>query len=324
MNTTTFSFGQLSSSVETTSNSSFHLQETAGYVAYILVMFVILALGLLGNALTILVLYQPSHRNETLTPLMLNLAFAGLFITIFGYPMSTKAILKGEDFGADQTRCSWFGFVNGAVGITSIATFTEMTLVMTYSMHQMSPRYKFSRKVSFCLIVASWVYGVVTMLPPLLGWTRFVPGVAAVSCGPDWTDLSPSGMAYSLLLVAVGFFVPLSVISVCYFKIFRYVSFPATPDKRLKVRNSSQKNLSVDCRPFVGRQTADSQPIVDCLSADCWPLSFHCNGLCLIPLFYIYKNTAWRNCQWTAGNLSAAGQLTDSQQRGAVLHNYHK
>lgn len=278
MNATTSPSGQLSSSVETANSE---------YVAYIAVMFVILAFGLLGNALTILVLYQPSHRNETLTPLMLNLAFAGLFITIFGYPMSTSVILTGGDIGADQTRCNWYGFVNGTVGIASIATFTGMTFVMSYSMHQMNPRYKFSRKVSFCLIVASWVYGVVIMLPPLLGWTRIVPGVAGVSCGPDWTDLSPSGMAYSLLLIAFGFFVPLSVISVCYFKIFRYVSVPAT-HKWINVKNSSQKTLSADCRPFVGRQTANDQQ-----SADCWPtigrFSVNCNGLYLISLFYIKK-----------------------------------
>lgn len=224
MNTTTFPIGESSSNIETHANSSFHSQEN-GYVAYLTVMFVILALGFVGNSLTIVVLFQKSHRNEALTPLMLNLAFGGLFITIFGYPMSTSMILTGGGISADQTLCTWYAFVNGIVGITSIATFTGMTLVMSYSMQQMSPRYKFSRKTSFCLIAASWVYGVMTMLPPLLGWTRFVPGVARVSCGPDWTDLSPSGMAYSLLLAAFGFFVPLSVISVCYFKIFRYVSF---------------------------------------------------------------------------------------------------
>jgi len=65
------------------------------------------------------------------------------------------------------------------------------------------------------------------MLPPLLGWTGFVPGNSGVICGPDWTDISPSGKAYNLLLIAVGFVVPLSLISVSYFKIFRYVSFPA-------------------------------------------------------------------------------------------------
>lgn len=219
MNATTFPFGQSSMSDETT-NSPLYLQED-GYIAYIAWMFLFLAIGFLGNAFTILVLYQPAHRNETLTPMMLNLAFADLFIIIFGYPMSVSVIVTKGDISTDQIRCNWYGFVNGTVGIASIATFTGMTFIISYSMHQINPRYRFSRKVSFFIIVASWVIGVITMLPPLLGWTRFVPGVAGVSCGPDWTDMSTSGVTYSVLLIAVGFFVPLTVISVSYFKIFR-------------------------------------------------------------------------------------------------------
>lgn len=208
-----------SSGIQTT-DSSFNLHE-ARYVAYLTVMFVILSFGFLGNVLTILVLCQPSLRKETLTPLMLNLAFAGLFLTLFGYTTSVSMLLAGTDFREDKAGCSWYGFANGMVGIASIVTFTEMTLVISYSMHQMNPRFRFSRKVSLGLIAASWSYGVVAMVPPLLGWVHYAPGVAGVSCGPDWIDISPSGMTYSLLLVTAGFFVPLSIISVCYFKIFK-------------------------------------------------------------------------------------------------------
>ena len=215
----------MTSSIETT-GSSFDFQKS-GYGAFIAILLIILALGFLGNVLTIIVLYQPSHRKETLTPLMLNLAVSGVFVTVFGYPMPISVIMSGTDIAADQTQCNWYGFVMGAVGIASIATFTGMTLVMSYSVRQMNPRFKVSRKISCCLIAASWVYGVVAMLPPLLGWTRFVVSSSGVTCSPDWTDVSLSGAAYSLLLIAVGFVVPLILIAVSYFKIFRYLSVQA-------------------------------------------------------------------------------------------------
>ena len=198
--------------------------QDAGYIAYATVMFIILTFGFFGNVLTITVLCQPSHRKQTLTPLMLNLAVANLFVTVFGYPTMMSVILTGGDINADTARCSWYGFVNGAMGIASIATFTAMTLVLSYSMHQMNPRFRVPRKIIVCLIAASWIYGVVSMLPPLLGWSRFVPGAARIGCGPDWTDVSAPGMAYSLLLLAAGFCVPLSAISLSYIKIFRYMS----------------------------------------------------------------------------------------------------
>ena len=50
----------------------------AGYIAYCVVMFFILATGFVGNILTILVLKEREHRRKLLTPLMMNLAVADL------------------------------------------------------------------------------------------------------------------------------------------------------------------------------------------------------------------------------------------------------
>ena len=210
------------SNVVEITDTSLHLHDIR-YKAYIAVMFFILTAGFLGNVVTILVLYQPSLRSETLTPLMVNLAFADLFLTIFGYPTSITMLLAGRDIGNDETGCSWYGFANGTVGIASIVTFTEMTIVLSYIMHQMKPRYRCSRKVTCGLTMAPWSYGAMCMLPPLLGVTHFSPGAAGMNCGPDWIDISTIGMVYSLLLVTAGFFVPLIIISLCYFKIFRLV-----------------------------------------------------------------------------------------------------
>ena len=197
--------------------------QDAGHVVYTVFLFLIFTLGSIGNLLSIFVLSHPTHRNNILSPLMINLAAAGLLITVFGYPMSLSRLVTGTTLQLGQLQCTAYGFVNGVVGMASIGTFTEMSLVMNYCMHQMSPRFRVSVKLTFYLIAGAWVYGVLCMLPPLLGWTQFAPGNAAISCGPDWADVSWSGMAYSLILVVVGFVIPLSVISVSHFKMYRYV-----------------------------------------------------------------------------------------------------
>lgn len=215
--------GQTSSNFGTSfnlSSPSFDWQE-ADFIAYATIMIMILTLGCLGNLLIIIVLCKPSNLRETLTPLMLNLAVGDLFVTVFGYPTLMGDILTGGDIQAGTGRCNWYGFVNGAVGIASIVTFTEMSLVLSYSMHQMNPRFKLSRKTIFRLIGASWLYGVGSMSPPLFGWNRFVPGASKISCAPDWTDVTPAGMAYSIFLITAGFVLPILAISVSCFKIFR-------------------------------------------------------------------------------------------------------
>lgn len=107
-------------------------------------------------------------------------------------------------------------------GIACIVLLTEMSLVINYSLRRMNPNIRLSKRHLGYLIAGAWVYGVVSMFPPLLGWNRFVPGAARISCGPDWTDKSASGMSYSLVLVVVGFFMPLSVMCMAYYKIYRY------------------------------------------------------------------------------------------------------
>lgn len=96
-----------------------------------------------------------------------------------------------------------------------------MSLVINYSLHRMNPNVRLSKRNQGLLIAGAWVYGLVCMFPPLLGWNRFVPGAARISCGPDWTDNSPSGMSYNLVLVVLGFFLPLSVMCMAYYKIYR-------------------------------------------------------------------------------------------------------
>lgn len=196
--------------------------QDASYVVYFTIMFVILTTGFLGNLVTIIVLYQPYHRKQTLAPPMLSLALGDLFVIVFGYPTMMTVILSGQAISADNPLCSWYALVNGTVGIASIATFTSMTIVLSYSMHQMNPAVRVSRKTILSLIAASWFWGVVLMLPPFFGWNSFVPGASGIGCAPNWTDESPAGMTYSLLLIVVGFCGPILAISISYFKICRY------------------------------------------------------------------------------------------------------
>ncbi|KAJ7367423.1 hypothetical protein OS493_040482 [Desmophyllum pertusum] len=103
---------------------------------------------------------------------MINLALADIFIVVFGYPIAIHANLRGELL--DTSHCVWAGFVNGTVGIASIFTLTEMIVVTYNGLKQISTTARLSRRQVICLIGSAWLYGGLCMLPPLLGWNRFV------------------------------------------------------------------------------------------------------------------------------------------------------
>ena len=197
-----------------------------GIVAYIVVMAVILAVGFVGNVLTILVLSCHEHKNKNITPFMMNLAIADIIIIVFGYPVVVAANFtsSGLNVRNSRTQCIWSGFINGSVGIASIANLTMMSLVMYSAISKVSNNTKIPRPKMIGIIIFTWVYGVMAMVPPLVGWNEFVPGASGISCCPNWSPETKAGMAYNMLLVFVGFVLPLSVIIYSYHRIYRSVN----------------------------------------------------------------------------------------------------
>ena len=187
-------------------------------IAYIVVMTVILAVGFVGNILTIAVLRCREHRNKSISPLMINLAVADIVIIVFGYPVVVAANLSS---GLLNSTCVWSGFINGAVGIASIANLAMMSIVMYSSFQTLNCTTKIPGAKMAAMIAFTWLYGIMAMFPPLVGWNEFVPGASRISCCPNWVPKTKAGVAYNALLVFVGFVLPLSVIIFCYFRIYR-------------------------------------------------------------------------------------------------------
>lgn len=203
----------------TNTDPSFNWQSI--YLAYAIVMFLILLVGFFGNLFTIIVLRQREHRSKSITPLMMNIAIADLLIIVFGYPVMISTNLNGRLMYTGSHYCNWSGFVNGMTGLTSIASLTAMSGVVYQIVKRNTPNSHASSRQSIILIVGSWFFGFITVLPPLVGWNRFVPGKAGFSCAPDWTATDNASLIYTVLLVTLGFFVPLMFIAMFHILTYR-------------------------------------------------------------------------------------------------------
>ena len=196
----------------------------AGFVAYVLVMTAILVVGFAGNLLTIMVLSRREHKHKIITPLMLNLAFTDIVIIVFGYPVIVISNFTKHSVRESRLLCIWSGFINGSVGIASIANLTIMSLVMFNNFNKVGTSRRVSAKKMAALILVTWLYGATAMIPPLVGWNEFVPGASGISCCPNWSPDTKAAVAYNVLLVFVGFVLPLTVILCCYYRIYRLVN----------------------------------------------------------------------------------------------------
>ena len=157
---------------------------------------------------------------------MINLAIVDIVIIVFGYPVVVASNYTSSGLNVRESRisCIWSGFINGSTGIASIANLTMMSLVMFHGVSSVTKTTKISTIKMAAIITFTWVYGVVAMIPPLVGWNEFVPGASGISCCPNWSPETKAGMAYNMLLVFVGFVLPLSVIIYSYHRIYRSVN----------------------------------------------------------------------------------------------------
>ncbi|XP_078367427.1 melanopsin-like [Oculina patagonica] len=214
------------------------------FIAYIVIMTIILVVGFVGNVLTIVVLRCKEHRNKNITPLMINLAIADIIIIVFGYPVVVAANVSssGLDIRKSQAQCVWSGFINGSVGIASIANLTMMSVIMFTSFKRLGHTTRIPRNKMAAIITFTWLYGVMAMFPPLVGWNEFVPGAAAISCCPNWVAKSKAGMAYNALLVFIGFILPLGVIIFCYYRIYRFIHTQQPASENASIKASRRKS----------------------------------------------------------------------------------
>lgn len=93
-------------------------------------MFIILTLGLVGNFLTVVVLFHPHHRHKSMTSLTINLCVADLLVCLFGYTVAVN--YNTADFantGEAPALCFWLAFINTVTGLASIGTLTVMAII---------------------------------------------------------------------------------------------------------------------------------------------------------------------------------------------------
>ena len=211
----------ITSHENTTADGSEPFRWQAVYFIYATVMFLVLTIGLVGNVLSSIILRYREHRRKVINPLMINLAVADILIILLVYPTMVATNLLGAPLREGSLLCMWCSFGNGATGITSIATLVAMSGVMYHAIKQTLPHPQIRSRYMKLLVAGTWLYGILLNLPPMIGWSKAVPGKAGFSCAPDWTSSDPFAIAYVVFLMVFGFFLPLAMIGTFHYLIYR-------------------------------------------------------------------------------------------------------
>nr|AAY26050.1 short wavelength sensitive 2b [Ophthalmotilapia ventralis] len=180
-------------------------------------MFFLWVAGTIINVLTIACTLQYKKLRSHLNYILVNLAVANLLVASTG-SFTCFICFAFKYMFPGPIACKVEGFtatLGGMVSLWSLAVVAfERWLVVCKPLGNFA--FRSSHAIACCGL--TWVCGLSAALPPLFGWSRYIPEGMQCSCGPDWytTGNKFNNETYVMFLFCFCFAVPFSTIVFCY------------------------------------------------------------------------------------------------------------
>ncbi|XDV35520.1 hypothetical protein PO909_005452 [Leuciscus waleckii] len=165
----------------------------------------------LGFYMFLLKLRQP------LNYILVNLALAGSIMGLFGFTVSFYSSFVGY-MAVGPIGCMIEGFfatLGGQVSLWSLVVLAvERYIVVCKPMGS----FKFSSNHALAGIIFTWIMASSCAVPPLLGWSRYIPEGIQTSCGPDYYTLNPlyNNESFLIYMFTCHFCIPVTTIFFTY------------------------------------------------------------------------------------------------------------
>ncbi|XP_030623912.1 opsin 4xa [Chanos chanos] len=189
---------------------------------YIVAFFVVVigAVGVIGNVLVIYAFFSNKKLRTPPNYFIMNLAVSDFLMAITQSPIFfVNCLYKEWVFG--EMGCKIYAFCGALFGITSminlLAISIDRYIVITKPLQAIQWS---SKRRTLLIILLVWLYSLAWSLAPLLGWSSYIPEGLMTSCTWDYVTSTPANKSYTLMLCCFVFFIPLGIISYCYFFMF--------------------------------------------------------------------------------------------------------
>ncbi|TRY92497.1 hypothetical protein DNTS_028198 [Danionella cerebrum] len=184
-------------------------------------MFIIFALGILGNIFVLLV-FSLHKKACTVAEIYLgNLAAADLLLVIC-LPFWALNVANGFDWQFGMVMCR---LVNTGIRMNMFCSVFLLVLVSVDRyialVHALSSGRMRRARYAKLSCIAVWIFGLILNIPTLhFRAIQFIPELNIIACILDYPNTNV-GLACDILLILIGFIVPIVVITYCTVKIIR-------------------------------------------------------------------------------------------------------
>ncbi|XP_018518760.1 neuropeptide Y receptor Y2, like [Lates calcarifer] len=309
-------------------------------VVLILAYSTIIVLGVLGNSLVIYVIYRFKTLRTVTNFFIANLAVADLLVNTLCLPFTLVYTLQGEwKFG--RTFCFLLPYAQGLAVHVSTVTLNVIALdrhrCIVYHLET-----RMRKDVCFGVIALTWVLSAVLASPLAIfreyGSFTLKPGHTIQVCTEKWPGKSTDGTVYSISMLILQYFLPLSIISFAYARIWSKLRGHVSPaesggnssagSERHRRRRKTTKMLvtmvvvfAVSWLPFHAFQLATDidSTVLDMRDFHLLYTVFHVVAMCSTfanPLLYGWMNRNYRaaflavfKCRRAGGERGRSGRL---------------
>ena len=186
---------------------------------FIVIEFVVCLLGFLFNGLVILTICKNISRLSPSSYLILSIAVSDFLSCSIAFPFSIAAYFQGG-WPYASTGCKAHAFM---VFLFALVSITHLAIIsagkyLTIS-HSLTRQFYFGKNQILLAILAAWIYSFGFSLAPLVGWSRYGLEGTNATCSIVWDSTLPGDKAYFGVIFVACYFLPMGVITFCYYKI---------------------------------------------------------------------------------------------------------
>ncbi|CDQ75078.1 rhodopsin [Oncorhynchus tshawytscha] len=291
----------------------YYLVSPAAYSLMAAYMFFLILTGFPINFLTLYVTIEHKKLRTALNYILLNLAVADLFMVIGGFTTTMYTSMHGY-FVFGRTGCNIEGFFATHGGEIALWSLVVLAIERWLVVCKPISNFRFSETHAIMGVAFTWVMAAACSVPPLLGWSRYIPEGMQCSCGIDYYTRAPdiNNESFVIYMFVVHFMIPLFIISFCYGNLLCAVKAAAAAQQESETTQRAEREVTrmvimmvvsflVCWVPYASvawyifcNQGSEFGPVFMTI-----PAFFAKSSSLYNPLIYVLMNKQFRNCMIT-------------------------
>lgn len=172
------------------------------------------------NGIVIIVLARNISTITVPNVFILSICVSGFLACSVAIPLAIWSVTIGNWNDASCQSHAFFIYLFGMVSMLHMGAIA-MEKYLTIVKYTNTAGHFLSLKQSVIVVAALWTYSIILSTLPLLGWSKYGPEAANVTCSLKWDQRNASDIAYFVIMFVGVFLVPVGVMSFSYYRIFK-------------------------------------------------------------------------------------------------------